>query len=49
MIAHRLRSVEKVDDILILERGASVEHGPRQALLDDPRSRLNELLALGAT
>ena len=49
VIAHRLRSVEKVDDILILERGASVEHGPRQALLDDPRSRLNELLALGAT
>ena len=49
VIAHRLRSVEKVDDILILERGASVEHGARQALLDDPRSRLNELLALGAT
>ena len=49
MIAHRLRSVEKVDDILILERGTLVEHGPRQALLVDPRSRLNELLAVGAT
>ena len=49
VIAHRLRSVEKVDDILILERGRIVEHGPRQALLDDPRSRLNELLAVGAT
>jgi len=49
VIAHRLRSVEKVDDILILERGTLVEHGPRQALLDDPHSRLNELLAVGAT
>ena len=49
VIAHRLRSVEKVDDILVLEGGRIVEHGPRQALLDDPRSRLNELLAVGAT
>ena len=49
VIAHRLRSVEKVDDILILERGSLVEHGPRQALLDDPGSRLNALLAVGTT
>ena len=49
VIAHRLRSVEKVDDILILEHGRLVEHGPRQALLDDPHSRLNGLLAVGAT
>lgn len=48
VIAHRLRSVEKVDDILILERGRPVEYGPRQALLDDPGSHLNELLALSA-
>lgn len=48
VIAHRLRSVEKVDDILILERGRLAEYGPRQALLDAPGSRLNELLALGA-
>ena len=49
VIAHRLRSVEKVDDVLILERGGMAEYGPRQALLDDPASRLNELLALGAS
>ena len=49
VVAHRLRSVEKVDDILILEGRTPVEHGPRQTLLDDPRSRLNELLAVGAT
>ena len=48
VIAHRLRSVEKVDDILILEGGRIAEHGPRQALLDDPRSRLTGLLAAGS-
>ena len=49
VIAHRLRSVEKVDDIMILEGGRIAEHGSRPALLDDPRSRLNELLTVGAT
>lgn len=48
VVAHRLRSVEKVDDILILEGGRIAEFGPRRALLDDPHSRLNELLTLGA-
>ena len=46
VIAHRPRSVEKVDDILILERGRMAEYGPRQQLLADPDSRLHELLAL---
>ena len=46
VIAHRPRSVEKVDDILILERGRMVEYGPRRQLLADPDSRLHELLAL---
>ena len=46
VIAHRPRSVEKVDDILILERGRMVEYGPRQRLLSDPDSRLHGLLAL---
>ena len=48
VIAHRPGSVEKVDDILILERGRMVEYGPRQRLLADPGSRLHGLLALGA-
>lgn len=48
VIAHRPGSVEKVDDILILERGRMVEHGPRRRLLADPGSRLHGLLALGA-
>ena len=46
VIAHRPRSVEKVDDILILEDGRMVEHGPRQTLLADPGSRLHGLLTL---
>ena len=46
VIAHRPRSVEKVDDILILEDGRMVEHGPRQSLLADPGSRLHGLLTL---
>ena len=46
VIAHRPRSVEKVDDILILERGRMVEYGPRRQLLADSDSRLHGLLAL---
>ena len=46
VIAHRPRSVEKVDDILVLERGRMVEYGPRDALLADPDSRLHGLLAV---
>jgi ABC-type multidrug transport system fused ATPase/permease subunit len=46
VIAHRPGAVEKVDDILILDRGRMVEHGPRQQLLANPDSRLHELLTL---
>jgi ATP-binding cassette subfamily B protein len=47
VIAHRLATVERADEILILERGRVIEHGPRAALAADPRSRFGELLALG--
>ena len=47
VIAHRPRSVQKVDDILILDGGRVAEYGPRQALLSDPGSRLHDLLTLG--
>jgi ABC-type multidrug transport system fused ATPase/permease subunit len=47
VIAHRLATLERADDVLILERGRVVEHGPRAALAADPRSRFGELLALG--
>ena len=47
VIAHRLRTVEAADDILILERGAVVEYGPRAALAADPGSRFSQLLRVG--
>jgi ATP-binding cassette subfamily B protein len=47
IIAHRLDTVRRADEILILEAGRVVEHGPRQALLDCPESRFNQLLQTG--
>lgn len=47
IIAHRLDTVEKADDILILEQGRVVEHGERVALLNQPDSRFNALLQTG--
>jgi len=47
VIAHRLRTVQRADDILILERGGVVEHGSRTALAADPGSRFYQLLQTG--
>jgi ATP-binding cassette subfamily B protein len=47
VIAHRLATVERCDDILILEDGRIVEHGPRTALAADPASRFSALLRTG--
>ena len=47
VIAHRLRTVQRADDILILEGGRVVEHGPRAALAADPGSRFYRLLQTG--
>ncbi len=47
IIAHRLATVQRADDIMILERGVIVEHGPRQELTDDPQSRFAALLQAG--
>ena len=41
VIAHRLKTVERADDILILEEGRVVEYGPRAALAADPASRFS--------
>jgi len=47
IIAHRLGTIQRADSVLILEDGRVREHGPREALAADPRSRLSELLRVG--
>jgi ATP-binding cassette subfamily B protein len=47
VIAHRLATVTRADDILILEAGRVVEFGERAELVADPTSRFSRLLASG--
>jgi ABC-type multidrug transport system fused ATPase/permease subunit len=47
IIAHRLSTVERADDILILESGNLLEHGKRLELVRDPSSRFYNLLQAG--
>jgi ATP-binding cassette subfamily B protein len=47
IIAHRLQTVQRADQILILENGRVAEHGPRRELASDPRSRFYSLLKTG--
>jgi ABC-type multidrug transport system fused ATPase/permease subunit len=47
VIAHRLRTVQRADDILILEGGRVVEYGPREGLASDSSSRFYGLLQTG--
>ena len=47
VIAHRLKTVQRADDILILEDGQVAEYGPRETLARDPRSRFYSLLQTG--
>ncbi len=43
VIAHRLETVERVDEILVMDRGRLVEHGRRDRLAQDPDSRYARL------
>ena len=47
IIAHRLKTVQRADDILILEAGRVLEYGPRTALAQDSNSRFARLLQTG--
>ena len=44
VIAHRLATLDRCDDILLLEQGRIVEHGERARLAADPGSRFHRLL-----
>ena len=44
VIAHRLATLDRCDDILLLEQGRIVEHGERMRLASDPGSRFHQLL-----
>ncbi len=47
VIAHRLGTVQRADQIMILEDGQVCEHGERLALAADPDSRFYSLLQTG--
>ncbi len=47
VIAHRLSTVERADQILILDDGRIAEFGQRHELVADPSSRLSRLLQAG--
>ncbi len=47
IIAHRLHTVHRADDILILEDGRACEYGSRAKLAADPQSRFYHLLQTG--
>jgi ATP-binding cassette, subfamily B, bacterial len=47
VIAHRLTTIQRADDILILEDGRIREYGPREVLAADAHSRFSHLLSVG--
>jgi len=47
VVAHRLRTVGRVDHIMILEDGRIAELGRRVDLIQDPSSRFSALLRVG--
>jgi ATP-binding cassette, subfamily B, bacterial len=47
IIAHRLKTVYRADEIMILDAGHIVEYGRRETLAHDPQSRFYHLLQTG--
>lgn len=47
VIAHRLSTLRRVDQLLVLEEGCLVEYGPRERLAIEPESEYNRLLHMG--
>jgi len=49
IVAHRLETVRTADEIMVVDAGEIVEHGPREELAQDPNSRYSRLLAVGGS
>ena len=47
IVAHRLATVQRADNILILQDGRIVEYGARAVLVNNPNSRFSQLLHTG--
>jgi ABC-type multidrug transport system fused ATPase/permease subunit len=47
IVAHRLGTVQRADDILILDNGEIIEYGERALLAENPSSRFYHLLETG--
>jgi ATP-binding cassette subfamily B protein len=47
VIAHRLATLIRADDVMILDQGRVVEYGDRERLAADPRSHFYRLLQTG--
>jgi ABC-type multidrug transport system fused ATPase/permease subunit len=47
IIAHRLTTVKRANQIMILENGQCIEYGQREALATNPDSRFAQLLQIG--
>jgi ABC-type multidrug transport system fused ATPase/permease subunit len=47
IVAHRLHTVHRADEVMILDGGRIQEYGPRKALAGDPHSHFNNLLQTG--
>ena len=47
IIAHRLGTIHRADEVLILEQGRVLEHGDRAELAADPASHFHHLLQTG--
>ncbi|GHO87252.1 ABC transporter ATP-binding protein [Dictyobacter formicarum] len=47
IIAHRLGTIQRADDILIIENGRALEYGARAQLANNPHSRFYQLLQTG--
>lgn len=47
IVAHRLATVQRADEIMIIEKGHILEHDDRVSLVNDPESRFSHLLQTG--